>query len=212
MLSHMKNLFLCSLALFGVAQAGVISHPPHTITSRALNNTTCSNPVPNSCSLYSCLESRLHCGSSGYPVGYGLHYCHLFTNARSQMSPEGQAWVTNTMLCLQRALVPYATGAKSTSCSALKDYAFGTHPACYIDNGVCTLPPTDWYIIVNTVGFSDLFSSWDALKATMETAGVCGAFYEWLIQGGYIFVLAGEQAASGIEQAGDDIWSWVTSW
>jgi Stanniocalcin family len=204
----MKSLLLYSLALFGLAQASVIPHP-NKITTRASNSTICSNPVPNSCTFYpSCLESRLHCGPSGYPLGYGLHYCELFTNARSQMSPEGQAWVTDTMLCLQRALVPYGTGRESTTCSDVKEYAFGTHPSCYIESGVCTLPPSDWAIIVDTVGLADLFSSWDAFKATMETAGGCGAFYAWLIDSGYVAVLAG----SAIEEAGDDIWDWVTSW
>lgn len=209
MFNDMKSLFLYSLVLVGLVQAD----PLNKDTTRALDDTSCSDPVPNSCTFYSnCLESRFDCGSSGYPIGYGLHYCELFTKSSSEMSPEGQAWVTKTMLCLQRALVPYATGAESTTCSALKDYAFGTHPSCYIDSGVCTLPPSDWPIIVNTVGLSDLFNSWNAFKATMETAGVCGAFYAWLIDSGYIYVIAGEEAAPAIEQAGEDIWNWVTSW
>lgn len=116
------------------------------------------------------------------------------------------------MLCLQRALVPYGTGKESTTCSALKEHAFGTHPSCYINSGVCTLPPSDWGVIVNTVGLSDLFSSWDAVRATMQTAGVCGSFYAWLIENGYVSVIAGEEVGSAIEQAGEDIWDWVTSW
>jgi hypothetical protein len=77
-----------------------------------------------------------------------------------KMSPEGQVWVTDTMLCLQRALVPYGKGREPTTCEAVKEYAFGTHPSCYINSGVFTLPPSDWPINVNTVGLLDLFSSW----------------------------------------------------
>jgi len=115
---------------------------------RATISSECSDPVPNTCSFYSnCLEQHLHCGPSGYPIGYGLKYCSKFTAARSQMSAAGKTWVTNTMLCLQRDLVMYGDGRQTTTCSALDNYAFGTHPDCYVKSGLCTLPPTDWWTI-----------------------------------------------------------------
>lgn len=44
-----------------------------TCTSLISSN-ECSDPKPNTCNFYSdCLESRFHCGSSGYPIGYGLN-------------------------------------------------------------------------------------------------------------------------------------------
>jgi hypothetical protein len=142
----------------------------------------CSDPKPNSCSFYpDCLEARLHCGPSGYPIGYGLYYCEKFSALRSQMSAAGQAWVTNTMLCLQSDLVVYGDGLQTTTCSAIKAYAFGTHADCYVKSGICTLSPTDWAKIIKTVSITELFSSLDALKATLQAVKGCLGFYVWLV-------------------------------
>lgn len=142
----------------------------------------CETPQPNSCAFYpDCLEAHEQCGPTGYPLGYGLYYCEKFTGAAPQMSSKGQEWVTNTMLCLQNKLVPYGTGREHLSCDDLKSFAFGTHPACYVGSGVCSLPPGDWAVIVKTVSLKELFNSIDALKATLKTASGCAAFYFWLI-------------------------------
>ena len=62
----------------------------------------------------------------------------------------------DTMQCLQRALVPEAEGtpqaANIATCAELEDYTFSTHPACYIDNGFCELPVSDWEEVVRIVG------------------------------------------------------------
>ncbi|RJE22488.1 hypothetical protein PHISCL_05174 [Aspergillus sclerotialis] len=212
MANNMRTLLFCFLAIFALGTAAVPHGPSRVIPRSTLTNSTmCTNPAPNSCSFYPyCLEGRYHCGSEGYPIGYGLHYCNAFTAAKSQLSPEGQAWVTKTMLCLQRALVPYATGQKSTSCDGLREYAFGTHPDCYVNSGVCSLSFSDWKVIVDTVSFTELFSSWEALKATMQTAGGCTEFYTWLIQNKVVGVV--EDTGEAIEDAGEAAWDWVTSW
>jgi len=142
----------------------------------------CSDPKPDSCSFYpDCLEAHLHCGPSGYPIGYGLHYCEKFSALRGQMSAAGKMWVTNTMLCLQRDLVAYGDGSQTTTCDALKLYAFATHADCYVKGGICTLSPTDWVMIIKTVSFKELFGSLNALKATLQTVNGCIGFYLWLI-------------------------------
>jgi hypothetical protein len=145
----------------------------------------CSNPQPNDCDFYAqCIESRYDCGPTGYPIGYGQYYCNKFVTDASLLSPQGQTWMTNVMLCLQRDLLPYALGATQGfgDCQALQDFAFSTHPACYVDNGLCALPVTDWEaIVVKIVGVTTLFDSWDAVKATVETAGGCAEFYAWLV-------------------------------
>jgi hypothetical protein len=216
---NMKVFILSTIALFCSLQAVVHGRSISGLASRIpSSNNTCTDPQPNTCTFYSgCLEAQLQCGSEGYPIGYGVHYCQLFTNARSQMSESGQTWITNTMLCLQRDLVPYGTGEQSTTCDDLREYAFGTHPHCYVDSGVCTLPPEDWLVIVNTVSLPELFDSWDALKATLETAGDCTEFYAWLIGKG--IVRAWEEAGEAIENAGEAVveageaaWDWTTSW
>jgi len=142
----------------------------------------CSDPKPDSCSFYpDCLEAHLHCGPSGYPIGYGLYYCEKFSSVRSQMSAAGKLWVTNTMLCLQRDLVVYGDGSQTIACDMLKLDAFATHADCYVKSGICTLSPVDWVTIVKTVSFKELFSSFDALKATLQTVKGCIGFYLWLI-------------------------------
>lgn len=148
----------------------------------------------------------MQCGPDGYPIGYGLKYCTKFTDAAPKFSAIGQAWITKTMLCLQRNLVPYATGEKSTTCSALKEFAFGTHPGCYVSSGVCALPPSDWQVIIETVSLKELFGSVDALKATLETAGDCVEFYKWLIKKGII------KLVDEVKDAAKKIWDKVTDW
>ena len=123
------------------------------------------------------------------------------------MSAAGKAWVTNTMLCLQGALVPFGTaGTESTTCPNLKTFAFGTHPSCYVQSGVCKLPPSDWVVIVGTVSLKELFGSLDALKATFKTAKGCAEFYAWLIKQGIITVV------DDVVDAAKDVWDKVTSW
>lgn len=188
----MNPSFLLILAFSGFINApGVHSFPEadsdNSIQRDILPRTTsvtneCSDPKPNSCSFYpDCLEALFHCGPSGYPIGYGLYYCEKFSALRSQMSAAGQAWVTDTMLCLQSDLVIYGNGLQNTTCSALKAYAFGTHADCYVKSGICALPPTDWVKIIKTVSIKELFSSLDALKATLQTVKGCVGFYVWLI-------------------------------
>jgi hypothetical protein len=200
----MKLSIIFTLAIAGLATASIHLLPRgNPIEARD----SCSDPAPNTCTFYpNCLESKYHCGRTGYPIGYGLHYCTLFTAAAKSMSSRGKTWVTDTMLCLQRALVPFATGAQSTTCPALKNYAFGTHPDCYVKSGVCLLPPSDWLIIVKTVSLKELFNSWDALKATLDTVKDCGAFYAWLLKQGIIKVV------DGVVDWAESLWDIITGW
>lgn len=188
----MKALTLHSLALFLTfcSASNVDSgfqRQRSQLTSRE-DSSNCSEPQPDECTFYpQCLEPKVQCGSEGYPIAYGLNYCTLFTDVASEMSDEGQEWITNTMLCLQNALVPYGTdGTESTTCDDLRSYAFGTHPDCYVGGGFCTLPPSDWAVVVETVGLAELFGSLEALKAVLETGKDCGELYVWLVANGII--------------------------
>jgi hypothetical protein len=146
----------------------------------------CSNPQTNDCNFYAqCMESRYHCGATGYPLSYGQYYCGKFQAKGSLLSRNGQSWMMNVMLCLQRDLVPYALGGAQgfADCQALKDFAFSTHPVCYVQSGLCALPVTDWEVIVlRIVGLNTLFDSWDAFKATIEAAQGCAEFYAWVVE------------------------------
>ncbi|KIY74369.1 hypothetical protein CYLTODRAFT_484685 [Cylindrobasidium torrendii FP15055 ss-10] len=131
-------------------------------------------PVRGSCAFYTdCLEANYHCGEEGYPLGYGNKYCNKFSDEQEKLSAEGKDWMLDTMVCLQTALVPYATGNTSTTCDELEHAAFATHPACYVDSGFCELPPTDWVAVVDIVGLKTLFESWDAFLASLEAAEGC---------------------------------------
>jgi hypothetical protein len=92
--------------------------------------------------------------------------------------------MTNTMHCLQTALVADAIGT-ATTCKALEDQAFGTHARCYVDNGLCTLGVHNWLAILEIVDITTLFESWDAFKATVEAVADCAEFYTFMIMKGF---------------------------
>lgn len=102
--------------------------------------------------------------------------------------------------------MPYALGEKSATCSKLKEFAFGTHPGCYVSSGVCALPPKDWEVLISTVSLKELFGSVDALKATLQTAGNCVEFYEWLIERGIVKVI------DKVEDKAKSIWKKISDW
>jgi len=149
--------------------------------SSSIANEECSDPPYGQCSFYAdCLESsRYHCGPDGYPIGYGLKYCDKSQARLSEFSEQGQTWVLNTMKCLQDTLIPEATGEVGAvkTCEELNTKAFNSHAPCYLKNGLCALPPSDWVVIVDIVSFQTLFSSWEAVKETLEAAAGCSAFY-----------------------------------
>ncbi|KAJ7287066.1 hypothetical protein C8J57DRAFT_1022619, partial [Mycena rebaudengoi] len=145
----------------------------------------CSNPPPDSCTFYAdCLESRYHCGPTGYPLGYGQKFCGKFQTSRATLSPQGQTWMLTTLHCLQVALVPDASGSTATSCSALEHKAFASHAGCYVQSGLCSLPPSDWLAIVQIVELKTLFDSWDALMATLNAGLECLEFWAFMVEQG----------------------------
>ena len=106
---------------------------------------SCSDPAENiTCLWYpDCLEQAHPCGADGYALGYGFKYCQLFASANSsQLSPAGLLWRNETLLCLQRALVPLLSNATVT-CAEILDFAYQTHPICYTESGLCKLSLKD---------------------------------------------------------------------
>ncbi|EED20549.1 conserved hypothetical protein [Talaromyces stipitatus ATCC 10500] len=174
---------LLSVALAFALPDDILSTWP---TSTANNITECSNPRSNDCLFYAqCLQTRYRCAPSDYTLGYGQKYCEKFQADASLLSTKGQTWMETVMLCLQRDLVPYTLGGPQefANCLALNDYAFSTHPKCYVQSGLCTLPVHDWEVIVfQIVGVETLFDSWDAIKATVQAASGCAEFYLWAIE------------------------------
>ena len=121
------------------------------------------------------------------------------------MSELGQAWITKTMLCLQEHLVPIAAGQQS-SCEDIHDVAFKSHPGCYVNSGVCFLPPTDWAVILDTIGFAALFDSAESIKAVLDTVDGCGDFYEWLLKRSVLKVV------DKVKEEGEEIWHDLVDW
>ena len=140
-------------------------------TSDPMCRDVCTNPPLQSCAFYlNCMEEKVKCGSSGYALGYGLRYCIKFSKLLVSFSPEGQTWIWNTMNCLQKALVTSLKNCEK-NCTILKKTAFDSHPMCYVDNGVCNLPPQDWAAIVTIVG-KDLLNL-DGFIQALKTTPQC---------------------------------------
>ncbi|KAM4064389.1 carboxypeptidase regulatory-like domain-containing protein [Hirsutella rhossiliensis] len=150
--------------------AGCVTSP-----GRAICQPTCQSPPPRSCNFYTrCAEKTLQCGQDGYPLRYGAKNCRRFVARLDSFSPQGQAWIWRTMLCLERALVEPISGRGAT-CESVKSEAFQSHPRCYVDSGFCDLPLSDIVQVVVTVK-SDLFEG-PALEQALTAAGGCARHY-----------------------------------
>jgi hypothetical protein len=161
-------------------------------------NSECLSPARNTCTFYTdCLESLYHCGPDGYPLGYGLHFCQKFSAESPRFSTKGQHWLSNTMLCLQRSLIPEATDPIATTgvrtCKELKDTAFSKHGGCYVECGLCQLSPLDWWVVVSTVGIRPILS-FEGLGQAVEAVSLCVGWYSLLavlLAMGFVFVGGG---------------------
>ena len=89
----------------------------------------------------------------------------------------------DVMQCLQRTLVPDATGsAAGVTCDSIEKKAFASHAPCYVESGLCWPPPTDWLAIVNIVGLDTLIGSKDVLIESLEAGGGCLAAYLFFVK------------------------------
>ncbi len=115
------------------------------------------------------------CGPGGYLRGYGAVYARRFyRDARPRMTRAGQAWIDGVLVCLQEEL--RADIDASTSCDDIRHIAFDTHPACYIEQGFCSLSLWDVANVVWTVNATDWLSH-DAARQVVRTALGCGRDY-----------------------------------
>lgn len=140
-----------------------------------LCQSACQNP-PKTCDFYSsCAEASVPCGASGYALGYGLKNCSKFMQRLSSFSSAGQAWIFRVMTCLQKFFIDGPLLQCGLTCDALKADAFGSHPTCYVDSGVCDLPVGDWVQLVVTIR-EDLLTL-DTLRQAVTTGGDCLGHY-----------------------------------
>lgn len=121
-----------------VSNYGNGAPPPGTLDADGEYN--CAQPLQNNCDFYEkCLETKYQCGAEGYPVGYGGRFCRLFQKLQPDLSGPGQQWITDTMICLQRELIPEATGRRKSNCKRIAKKALDSHVKCYVQNGFCDI-------------------------------------------------------------------------
>jgi len=145
----------------------------------SIDGNCASPPLPNDdCGFYSrCLENTIPCGSTGYALGYGDKYCQRFNNStRECVSTKGKAWITSTLACLQKSLVPMLS-QKTLGCDELQKDAFDSHPICYTGDGnealsICELPLSDWGCVVSTIDAKDALSQL-GLQQEARVAAIC---------------------------------------
>lgn len=180
MLTNMKPFVLALLSLATLAKCTtipVLSARASLPAPAALSCPTCT-PSGDTCDFYECLESEYQCGPSGYPMGYGHQFCSRFDSTASEFSTQGKVWIHDVRLCLQEALVP--EDDCSSSCSAVHDDAFASHSGCYISAGLCDLPISDWFAVLNTIGLKTLVET--ALPQALQTAVGCAELYAKVLE------------------------------
>jgi hypothetical protein len=125
----------------------------------------------NEATFYVCAEETLQCGPSGYPIGYGKKYAErYYRKTRPWMSPAGQQWIDDVLVCLQEEL--RAAIDSETACADVRTIAFDTHPDCYLAAGFCELPFLDWLAVFATIDPRDWFSA-DFLRQVRDVADSC---------------------------------------
>jgi hypothetical protein len=187
LLLKMKNTFASLLFLASYVLASPLVSPRDTtFNSTVATLPSCISPPANSCAFYAdCLEGSHTCGPKGYALGYGGKFCQAFANsvAKQEFTAKGQDWVWQVMSCLQHQLIPKLSLQEAT-CSAIKEYAFDSHPGCYLGDSypgqpkdvarisLCDLDPRDWITLVKVIGLPTLLE-WDTLRNEDATAKGC---------------------------------------
>ncbi len=149
-----------------------------TSTTFAKERSYCSKPQKHSCSFYvDCLEANTSCGSEGYALAYGYHYCNVFLDLDSELTEKGLKWRDSTMQCLQRKLVPFAIDERlhPVSCDRIEQFAFKTHAPCYTQkkNSICFLDPIkDLPAIMTSIAVKDLLTS-ESKDQVLKVAQIC---------------------------------------
>lgn len=155
---------------------GIIIIVVRNVTTQTVcNTTTCCLPIEEDCSFYTrCLEAKVRCGPEGYAIGYGLRYCEESEAHVQSFSPQGQVWLWATMLCLQTQLIGVANNG-GMDCEQIRTFAFGTHAYCYVQSGICFIPPTDWVQIFLII-YTDLNDP-ETWKSMLDVGESCGSLY-----------------------------------
>lgn len=113
-----------------------------------------------------------------YYLGYGDKYAHRFTEVlKPQLSKAGQAWVDRTFVLLQSKIEdrrdqnPWAFAKLERDTPAFRSFAYGTHPAAYLDGGICDMPDKDLAKIAGTPDLMDILTLDGAIQVAETGLG-----------------------------------------
>ena len=96
------------------------------------------------CEYYQCVEKTEQCGSKGYYLKFGKHYCEKYKNDQAKYSEKGQEFLIKIRSCLQQGLeLEHTNTNKYPKCDDALKFAVGTHKSCYTKYGFCDLPSDD---------------------------------------------------------------------
>ena len=107
------------------------------------------------CDYYDCMDLDARCGEDGYFVGYVGAYCKRFSQVTSpRLSDAGAQWLRDVRTCLITRMDAWYT--PGVTCDAIWDRGIDDHSVCYLQEGFCSLPWTDWLKILATIQPGDL--------------------------------------------------------
>lgn len=159
-----------------VLATGGVPETEHDPTFRAVQISMSSQPAEpeevcrdslGTCEYYLCRDRKHPCGDRGYYRGFGHKYCNRFTNdTRPRMTTTGQEWLDCVRNCLQEHLEQNV--AVDADCGDAKASAIASHARCYVQCGLCSLPPGDLTRIQDAVDSED-----KDLSQVLETIARC---------------------------------------
>ena len=74
---------------------------------------------------------------------------------------QGQAWVNGVRICLMQEILNSAVYNNNGTCQELLEFAYGSHPDCYVNNGFCTdilQSLTNIGCLTDVLDFSDILT------------------------------------------------------
>ena len=158
----------------------------------------------HTCNWYRCVEETgiLSCGTTGYALSYGFHFCTRFdATLQSWLAEQGGAlqrsqlvfagFVNRTGQCLRHAADRFLRGERTqqigdasfpapqstTMCDDFLSFSFESHPTCYVESGVCALIayPTMFLTLLEILNDRATFQQFGrTIAQVVQTAYQCG--------------------------------------
>jgi hypothetical protein len=143
---------LCSLGVLSACDVPACPAAPPATCADAISRDDCTQ-----CDYYRCREAAapVACGPDGYYLGFGYAYCLRYLEVTApRLSAAGQRFFRDVRPCLMNAVE--AEVPTTATCAEVTQAGFASHPRCYLTNGFCDLPLTDWLLILTTIAPADL--------------------------------------------------------